>query len=35
VVTSPGWAAATARYDVDATSGFSQLAVSRRVAGGS
>jgi hypothetical protein len=35
VVTSPGWAAATARYDIDATSGFSQLAVSRRVAGGS
>jgi len=35
VVTSPGWAAATSRYDIDAISGFSQLAVSRRVAGGS
>jgi hypothetical protein len=35
VVTSPGWAAATARYDIDATSGFSRLAVSRRPAGGS
>jgi hypothetical protein len=34
VVTSPGWAAATARYDIDATSGFSRLAVSRRPAGG-
>jgi len=30
VVTSPGWAAATSRYDIDATSGFSRLAVSRR-----
>ena len=35
VVTSPGWAAATSRYDIDAISGFSQLAVSRRTAGGS
>lgn len=35
VVTSPGWAAATARYDIDATSGFSRLAVSRQAAGGS
>ncbi len=35
VVTSPGWAAATSRYDVDAISGFSQLAVSRWPAGGS
>src|SRR5436305_4815984 len=35
VVTSPGWAGATARYDIDATSGFSRLAVSRRPAGGS
>jgi hypothetical protein len=35
VVTSPGWAAAAARYDIDATSGFSRLAVSRRPAGGS
>ena len=30
VVSSPGWAAATSRYDIDATSGFSRLAVSRR-----
>jgi hypothetical protein len=35
VVTSPGWAAATGRYAIDATSGFSRLAVSRRPAGGS
>ena len=35
VVTSPGWAGATSRYDIDATSGFSRLAVSRRPAGGS
>jgi hypothetical protein len=35
VVTSPGWAAAASRYDIDATSGFSRLAVSRRVAAGS
>ena len=35
VVTSPGWAAATSRYDIDATSGFSRLAVSRWPAGGS
>jgi hypothetical protein len=34
VVTSPGWAAATSRYAIDATSGFSRLAVSRRPAGG-
>lgn len=35
VVTSPGWAAATARYDIDAIAGFSRLVVSRRPAGGS
>ncbi len=35
VVTSPGWAGATSRYDIEATSGFSRLAVSRRPAGGS
>jgi hypothetical protein len=35
VVTSPGWAAAASRYDIDATSGFSRLAVSRQAAGGS
>jgi hypothetical protein len=35
VVTSPGWAAATSRYDIDATSGFSRLAVSRQATGGS
>ena len=35
VVTSPGWAAATSRFDIDATSGFSRLAVSRQAAGGS
>ena len=35
VVTSPGWAAATSRYDIDAISGFSRLAVSRQAAGGS
>lgn len=35
VVTSPGWAAATSRYVIDATSGFSRLAVSRQAAGGS
>jgi hypothetical protein len=35
VVTSPGWATATSRYDIDATSGFSRLAVSRQAAGGS
>src|SRR5690348_17202475 len=35
VVTSPGWAAATSRYDIDATSGCSRLAVSRQAAGGS
>jgi len=35
VVTSPGWAGATSRYDIDAISGFSQLAVSRQSSGGS
>ena len=35
VVTSPGWAGATSRYDIDAISGFSRLAVSRPGAGGS
>ena len=35
VVTSPGWAAATSRYDIDATSGFSRLAVSRQATAGS
>jgi hypothetical protein len=35
VVTSPGWAAATSRYAIEATSGFSRLAVSRWPAGGS
>jgi hypothetical protein len=35
VVTSPGWATATSRYDIDATSGFSRLAVSRQATGGS
>ena len=35
VVTSPGWAAATSRYDIDAISRFSRLAVSRQAAGGS
>ena len=35
VVTSPGWAAATSRYDIDATSGFSRLAVSRQATSGS
>ena len=29
VLTPPGWAAATSRFDIDATSGFSQLTVSR------
>ena len=33
VVTSPGWAGATSRYDIDAISGFSRLAVSRWPAG--
>src|SRR5581483_11719800 len=35
VVTSPGWAGATSRYDIDAISGFSRLAVSRPGWGGS
>jgi hypothetical protein len=35
VLTPPGWAAATSRFDVDATSGFSQLTVSRWSAAGS
>ena len=35
VVTSPGWAAATSRYDIEAISGFSRLAVSRQAASGS
>jgi hypothetical protein len=29
VLTPPGWSAATSRFDIDATSGFSQLIVSR------
>jgi hypothetical protein len=29
MLTSPGWATATSRIDLDATSGFSQLTVSR------
>jgi hypothetical protein len=29
VLTPPGWASATSRIDLDATSGFSQLTVSR------
>ena len=35
VLTPPGWAAATSRFDIDATSGFSQLTVSRWSAAGS
>jgi hypothetical protein len=35
VLTSPGWASATSRFDIDAISGFSQLTVSRRSAAGS
>jgi hypothetical protein len=35
VLTPPGWAAATARFDIDATSGFSRLTVSRWSAAGS
>ena len=35
VLTSPGWAAATSRFDIDATSGFSRLTVSRWPAAGS
>ncbi len=35
VLTPPGWAAATSRFDIDAISGFSRLAVSRWSAAGS
>ena len=35
VLTPPGWATATSRIDLDATSGFSQLTVSRWSAAGS
>ena len=35
VLTPPGWAAAASRFDVDATSGFSRLTVSRWSAAGS
>ena len=35
VLTPPGWATATSRFDIDATSGFSQLTVSRWPAAGS
>ncbi len=35
VLTPPGWATATSRFDIDAISGFSQLTVSRWPAGGS
>jgi hypothetical protein len=35
VLTPPGWASATSRFDIDAISGFSQLTVSRRSAAGS
>jgi hypothetical protein len=35
VLTPPGWAAATSRFDIDATSGFSRLTVSRWPATGS
>jgi hypothetical protein len=35
VLTPPGWATATSRIDLDATSGFSQLTVSRWSAPGS
>ena len=35
VLTPPGWGAATARFDIDATSGFSRLTVSRWPAAGS
>jgi hypothetical protein len=35
VLTPPGWAAATSRFDIDATSGFSRLTVSRWSAAGS
>jgi len=29
VLTPPGWAGAASRFDIDATSGFSRLTVSR------
>ena len=35
VLTPPGWASATSRFDIDAISGFSQLTVSRWSAAGS
>ncbi len=35
VLTPPGWATATSRFDIDATSGFSRLTVSRWPAAGS
>jgi hypothetical protein len=35
VLTPPGWATATSRFDIDATSGFSQLTVGRWSAAGS
>ncbi len=35
VLTPPGWATAASRFDIDATSGFSQLTVSRWSAAGS
>jgi hypothetical protein len=35
VLTPPGWATATSRIDLNATSGFSQLTVSRWSAPGS
>ena len=35
VLTPPGWASATSRFDIDAISGFSQLTVSRRSTAGS
>ncbi len=35
VLTPPGWATATSRFDIDATSGFSRLTVSRWYPAGS
>ena len=35
VLTPPGWATASSRFDIDATSGFSRLTVSRWSAVGS
>jgi hypothetical protein len=35
VLTPPGWASATSRFDIDAISGFSQLTIGRRSAAGS